>query len=81
MGDLPNGRHDFSWDGLNEAGEPAESGVYSFTAQTTIGGERVEVPLQTRAKVQSVSMGSGDGVVLNLKGLGGIKFSQISEIS
>jgi len=39
------------------------------------------VPLQMRAKVQSVSMGNGEGVVLNLKGLGGIKFNQVSEIS
>lgn len=81
LGDLANGRHDFNWDGMNEAGEPVKEGVYSFTAQTTIGGERVEVPLQMRAKVQSVSMGSGDGVVLNLEGLGGIKFGQVSEIS
>ena len=81
LGDMSQGLHDFSWDGTNSAGEPVPEGVYSMTAQSTMGGERVEVPLQMRAKVQSVSMGNGEGVVLNLKGLGGIKFNQVSEIS
>ena len=81
LGDMSQGLHDFSWYGTNSAGEPVPEGVYSMTAQSTMGGERVEVPLQMRAKVQSVSMGNGEGVVLNLKGLGGIKFNQVSEIS
>lgn len=81
LGDMQQGLHNFEWDGIGSNGEPVPAGNYTMTAQTTMGGERVEVPLQTRAKVESVSMGNGEGVVLNLKGLGGIKFSQISEIS
>ncbi|WP_404401925.1 flagellar hook assembly protein FlgD [Idiomarina seosinensis] len=81
LGDMQQGLHDFEWDGIGSNGEPVPAGAYTMTAQSTIGGERTEVPLQMRAKVQSVSMGSGEGVVLNLKGLGGIKFSEVSEIS
>jgi flagellar basal-body rod modification protein FlgD len=33
------------------------------------------------ARVQSVSTGGDRGVVLNLKGLGGIKLSDVTEIS
>lgn len=81
LGDMSKGLHDFSWDGIGSNGEPVPEGSYYMTAQSSVGGERVEVPLQMRAKVQSVSMGNGEGVVLNLKGLGGIKFNQVSEIS
>lgn len=81
LGDMSKGLHDFEWDGIGSNGEPVKPGAYFMTAQSSVGGERVEVPLQMRAKVQSVSMGNGEGVVLNLKGLGGIKFNQVSEIS
>ncbi|MCA1766867.1 MAG: flagellar hook assembly protein FlgD [Idiomarina sp.] len=81
MGDLPEGTHEFDWDGKMSNGVDAPAGNYSFSVNASVGGQTEELPLQMHARVQSVSTGGDRGVVLNLKGLGGIKLSDVSEIS
>lgn len=81
LGDMGPGTSDFQWDGLDEAGNPLAEGKYTFTANARIGNSSEELPLQMNAKVQSVSMGGERGIVLNLKGLGGINFADVTEIS
>ncbi|MBT41655.1 MAG: flagellar hook assembly protein FlgD [Idiomarina sp.] len=81
LGDIGQGTKDFQWDGLDEAGNPLPEGKYTFTANARIGDSSEELPLQMNAAVQSVSMGGERGIVLNLKGLGGINFADVTEIS
>ncbi|WP_404398593.1 flagellar hook assembly protein FlgD [Idiomarina loihiensis] len=81
MGDLPEGTHEFEWDGKMSNGTDAPAGNYSFSVNASVGGQTEELPIQMHARVQSVSTGGDRGVVLNLKGLGGIKLSDVSEIS
>lgn len=81
MGDMPEGTKEFEWDGTMANGEQAPAGNYSFSVNANVGGQTEELPLQMHARVQSVSTGGERGVVLNLKGLGGIKLSDVSEIS
>ncbi|RUO77030.1 flagellar hook assembly protein FlgD [Idiomarina seosinensis] len=81
VGDIDAGTQDFQWDGLDEAGNPLPEGNYTFTANARIGNSNEELPLQMNATVQSVSMGGERGIVLNLKGLGGINFADVTEIS
>jgi len=81
MGDLPEGTKEFEWDGKMSNGDEAPAGNYSFSVNATVGGQTEELPIQMHARVQSVSTGGDRGVVLNLKGLGGIKLSDVSEIS
>lgn len=81
MGDMGAGTQDFQWDGLDAAGNPLPEGNYTFSANASIGNSSEELPLQMNAKVQSVSMGGERGIVLNLKGLGGINFADVTEIS
>lgn len=81
LGDVTAGMTEFSWDGLDASGNPVPAGKYQFTASGQIGGANEEMPLQMNARVQSVSMGNGQGIVLNLKGLGGVGLSDVTEIS
>ncbi|EKE82059.1 flagellar hook assembly protein FlgD [Idiomarina xiamenensis] len=81
LGDLPKGVKDFTWDGKDESGELLPEGKYTISANARIGDSNEELPIQMGAKVASVSMGSQQGIILNLKGLGGVALSDISEIS
>ncbi|MEL7799450.1 flagellar hook assembly protein FlgD [Idiomarina loihiensis] len=81
LGDMPEGTKEFEWDGTTTTGEQAPAGNYTFSVNATVGGQTEELPLQMHARVQSVSTGGERGVVLNLKGLGGITLSDVSEIS
>ncbi len=80
MGDLAAGTKDFEWDGLDQNGNPVPAGNYSFTANGQLGNSAEDLPLQMHATVQSVSTGGDRGIVLNLKGLGGINFKDVTEI-
>ncbi|RUO67152.1 flagellar hook assembly protein FlgD [Idiomarina ramblicola] len=81
VGDMAQGTKEFEWDGVMSNGEEAPAGNYSFSVNANVGGQTEELPIQMHARVQSVSTGGDRGVVLNLKGLGGIKLSDVSEIS
>lgn len=65
----------------HDNGRTGSAGNYTFSVNAKVGGQTEELPLQMHARVQSVSTGGERGVVLNLKGLGGIKLSDVSEIS
>ena len=81
LGDRPQGTKEFEWDGTMSDGSEAPAGNYSFSVNASVGGQTEELPIQMHARVQSVSTGGDRGVVLNLKGLGGIKLSDVTEIS
>ena len=81
VGDMEAGVHEFKWDGTDSAGNPVPPGNYSVTANARMGNSNEELPIQMRAHVNSVSMGGSEGIVLNLRGLGGIRLADVSEIS
>lgn len=81
LDDMPAGTKEFEWDGTMSNGDEAPAGNYSFSVNAQVGGKTEELPIQMHARVQSVSTGGDRGVVLNLKGLGGIKLSDVTEIS
>jgi len=80
LGDKEGGVHDFEWDGTDQNGNPVAPGNYVVKASALMGGTNEQLPVQMRAHVNSVSMGGGEGIVLNLRGLGGIKLGDVSEI-
>ena len=80
--DVPvtDGLVDFSWDGLNDQGSRAASGVYAFEALGRVGNstESVEVMLQRR--VNSVTFdGSAGGLTLNTSG-GAVSLAQVRRV-
>jgi flagellar basal-body rod modification protein FlgD len=81
LGTQDKGEVSFTWDGLTDAEEYADEGVYTISAISTQGGESVVPYTLIKAKVASVSLGgAGQEMALNLEGLGPISFSDVAEI-
>ncbi|ABZ75995.1 flagellar hook capping protein [Shewanella halifaxensis HAW-EB4] len=76
------GNIDVSWDGLDKNGEPVAEGNYTFKASGKVDGTSEELPVSTYAHVTSVSLGTAaTGAILNLRGVGGIKISDVLAVS
>jgi len=81
MGTQTRGEVNFSWDGMTDSGDYAPPGQYQVVARASVNGEEVSPYLLTEAVVSSVSIGgAGQGVALNLQGLGPISFNDVAEI-
>lgn len=81
LGPQPAGTVAFRWDGLTEAGMPAPPGLYYVKAEARRGGENVAVETLLAARVESVTLGHlGQGITLNLAGLGAVDFAQVRQI-
>ncbi|MFT7413829.1 MAG: flagellar basal-body rod modification protein FlgD [Methylophagaceae bacterium] len=77
-----DGYTNFTWDGLSDNGEALTPGVYQFKATGTVEGANTAFATATVAKVDSVLVGSGgQGLVLNLGGIGSVPFSEAQEIT
>ncbi len=81
FGTQTKGRLEFSWDGSTESGEYAPPGVYSVSTEAVMGNENIMLPTLVAARIDSVSLGSGQqGLQLNLDGLGSVAFEDIAQI-
>jgi len=75
-GDVP-----FTWDGTDNDGNYLPPGGYRVKATSTVGDEKVAQDVMVSARVDSVTIGQGgQGVKLNLSGLGSIELSEVKEI-
>lgn len=70
----------FAWDGRNEAGESLPAGVYSFDALGLREGETTGLKTTLGANVNSVTIGAGGEVTLNVDGVGPKLITDIKEI-
>lgn len=70
----------FEWDGRNESGEPVGPGLYRLEAFATGSGVNEQLPLLVQARVDSVSLGGGGGVLLDVEGLGEMSLSDVRRI-
>lgn len=81
LGSQKAGTVNFDWDGLDSNGAMSKYGVYKIEASATIDGKNTVLATNVRAKVDSVSMASGNnGLQVNLLGLDSVKFNQIKQI-
>jgi flagellar basal-body rod modification protein FlgD len=81
LGKQTTGTVQFSWDGKDSSGNQAPSGIYHVKATSTVNGTTQSFTTQLQATVQSVSLGQGgQGMTLNLTGLGGHNISEIQAI-
>jgi flagellar basal-body rod modification protein FlgD len=71
----------FTWDGLDANNAAAKPGVYKIQATGYIDGKNTTLDTDIKSQVDSVSMGSGgNGVKVNLTGLGSVDFNQVKQI-
>lgn len=80
LGDLPGGLASFEWDGLDDRGQPAASGQYSFTAVATGTNGPVAHPTYLAGEVSRVNLNSSGSAYLELNGLGTVPFGDIRQI-
>jgi flagellar basal-body rod modification protein FlgD len=76
------GNIDVTWDGLDKNGDPAKAGNYAIKASGKVDGTAQDLAVSTYAHVTSVSLGTvATGAILNLRGVGGIKLSDVLAVS
>lgn len=81
LGDQPAGSVPFTWNGEDEHGAPSVPGVYKVRAEGKVNGESYTFDTQVLATVQSVTLGQGgQGMTLNLAGLGAREIAEVREI-
>jgi len=76
-----SGYTNFTWDGFDDNGVSLPSGTYQFKATGTVNGDNTAFATATVAKVESVLVGNGgQGLTMNLAGIGSVPFSEAQEI-
>lgn len=71
----------FSWDGTDNNGDVVPPGNYRFTAEANFNGTAYSFNTMVESTVDSVTLGrNGQGMALNLGGLGAYSLSQIKTI-
>jgi len=82
MADSGPGLVDFTWDGLDDAGEPLPPGEYEFVCEGTVDGQTQAFDTYVSAKVTSVSVDPDQGTfMLSTDEYGEVSFDEIREIS
>ncbi|MGO1792946.1 MAG: flagellar hook assembly protein FlgD [Oceanisphaera sp.] len=72
----------FTWDGLNDQGQPVGTGRYKVKVSGLVDNQREDLNALTFGRVDSVTLGSANSPTLvNLSGLGGIPLNQVLEIA
>lgn len=81
LGPQPAGLARFSWDGLDDAGEPAPPGHYVIQATANIDDQAQAVPTLMTARVESVTLtNQPGGLTLNLESLGPVSINDIRQL-
>ena len=81
LGTRPKGEVNFVWDGMDTNGDLMPPGQYQVEAQAMANDEPISPYTLIEAQVNSVSIGApGQGMALNLNGLGTISFNDVAEI-
>ena len=80
LGQQAAGDVSFSWDGTTDSGTTAAPGVYTVKAQAYSGTNNYAVSTSVMNRVDSVTLGNGQGVTLNLAGIGAVSLSDVKQI-
>jgi len=81
LGPQPAGLAHFSWDGLDDVGEPAPPGNYVIQATANIDDQAQALPTLMSARVESVTLtNQPGGLTLNLESLGPVSINDIRQL-
>jgi len=80
LGARPAGDVSWTWDGTTDAGDWAGQGNYRIEALARMGNGTEGLDSLVSAPVDSVSLGEGGNLVLNLVGVGSVPYSAVQAI-
>tara|TARA_R110000787_G_scaffold215561_3_gene324655 strand:+ start:552 stop:1211 length:660 start_codon:yes stop_codon:yes gene_type:complete len=80
LGSQPAGVGVFEWDGLDDAGQAVEPGLYHMNITAEQAGQSVAVTSLARANVESIHLGGAQGPLLDLSGLGQAQIGWIRQL-
>lgn len=80
LGTQAAGDVEFTWDGLTTDGVQAEPGEYRFRASALIEGENTELVTNLNANIDSVTLGQGSDVTLNVARVGPVALKDVKEL-
>lgn len=81
MGSSQAGVTSFSWDGKDGNGNPLPPGPYRIVAEASYPDGPQQLSTMVSANVDSVSLGQGGSITLNLAGMGSIALSDVKQIN
>ena len=80
MNDVDVGEMQFAWDGSGLDGERLPPGEYRFEVISKSGDLTEQLPTSMNANVDSVTIGTGGRVLLNVAGVGEISLGKVEKI-
>ncbi len=80
LGSAPPGDLNFSWDGMDDAGNYAVPGLYNIQVEAMQNDRAVDLQTKLFSRVESVNLSGSNGLTLNLEGLGPIAFNNVQQI-
>ncbi len=80
LGPQVAGDVDFAWDGIKTDGSQAAPGNYQIRASAVIDGENTELVTHLNANIDSVTLGQGSDVTLNVAGIGAVALADVKEL-
>jgi len=81
MGSSQAGVVSFRWDGQDGNGNPLPPGPYRIVAEASYPDGPQQLGTMVSANVDSVSLGQGGSITLNLAGMGSIALSDVKQIN
>ena len=80
LGGQPAGNAQFQWDGRKDDGTRALPGTYFIAASGQYDGRQVALDTLLSSTVDSVTLGGDGGLLLDLRGVGPLDFTQVRQI-
>lgn len=81
VGTLPAGEQPLSWDGTDNDGKDLPAGNYRVVVSGLVDGKTETFSTRFYARVASVNLArNGEGITLNLAGLGKVPLAEVSQI-
>lgn len=81
LGSAQAGQKVFRWDGMDGNGNPLPHGRYYVVAEASYPEGNEQLGTLVSANVDSVSLGQGGKITLNLAGMGAIALSDVQQIN
>jgi len=80
IGAASEGSQAFTWTAKDAAGNNLPTGKYTFKASALVDGKATAQAVNLPANVNSVTLGKGGTMTLNVEGVGALSFSDVKEI-